>query len=74
MVFSISLSCFGAAYSQTPAARARTIMVPVDYKIPGFGRAPLYFELGARYERDKPTVFIIADASNFMFNADLIYW
>ena len=49
-------------------------MVPVDYKIPGFGRAPLYFELGARYERDKPTVFIIADASNFMFNADLIYW
>lgn len=51
-------------YGQTPAL-GRTIEVPYDHKSPGLGRASLYFEFGATYDRTKPTVFIIADAQQF---------
>jgi pimeloyl-ACP methyl ester carboxylesterase len=43
----------------------RTIQVPLDYKTPGLGKAPLYFELGAPFDKAKPTVFIISDGQQF---------
>src|SRR5918911_1145782 len=43
----------------------RTIEVPLDYKAPEMGRAPLYFEFGASFDPTKPVVFIIADGQQF---------
>jgi hypothetical protein len=53
-----------AADRQAPALN-RTISVPLDYKTPLLGHATLSFELGAPYDKSKPTLFIIADAQQF---------
>jgi pimeloyl-ACP methyl ester carboxylesterase len=42
----------------------RTISVPLDYSNPS-EHAPLYFELGAPFTSDKPTVFVIADGQQY---------
>ena len=65
VVFSIIVSgTAGEARGQT-SALGQTIEVPYDHKSPGLGRAPLYFELGRKYDKTKPTIFIIADAQQF---------
>lgn len=66
-IIACALLMGGAAqviYGQTPPL-GRTINVPLDYKNPKLGRAPLYFEFGAPYEKSKPTIFIIADGQQF---------
>ena len=43
----------------------RTIEVPLDYQKPNLGKASLYFELGAPFDKSKPVGFIIADGQQF---------
>lgn len=56
------------AIAQPPAANVslgRTIQVPLDYDHPSLGSAPLYFELGARFDPQKPVVLVIADGQQY---------
>jgi len=60
--------CVGrAAASQASASSplGRTIQVPLDYENPVLGKAPLYFEFGAPFDKSKPVVFIISDGQQF---------
>jgi pimeloyl-ACP methyl ester carboxylesterase len=57
--------CVAQAIDSQSPTLGRTINVPLDYKNPKLGRAPLYFEFGAPYEKSKPTIFIIADGQQF---------
>lgn len=43
----------------------QTITVPVDHKNPTQGITTVSYELGAAFSKNKPTVFIIADAQQF---------
>lgn len=43
----------------------RTIQVPFDHQKPDLGRAPLYFEFGAPFDKAKPVLFIISDGQQF---------
>jgi len=53
--------------SQAPPASSfgRTLQVPLDYNNTYLGTAPLYYELGAAFDKAKPVVFIIADGQQF---------
>lgn len=42
-----------------------TIRVPLDYATPRAGSARIYYELGAPFDRKKPTVFVIGDGQQF---------
>ncbi len=42
-----------------------TVRVPLDYSQPKLGSARIYYELGAPFDRRKPTVFVIADGQQF---------
>ena len=42
-----------------------TINVPIDYTKPNMGTTTISYELGAEFSKNKPTVFIIADAQQF---------
>src|ERR1044072_5734530 len=42
-----------------------TVRVPLDYSAPKNGSARIYYELGARFDRKKPTVFVVADGQQF---------
>lgn len=59
-------------YSQEVSPLGQTIAVPLDYKNPNLGSKSLYFELGAPFERSKPTVFIIADGQQFYVRAKAV--
>jgi pimeloyl-ACP methyl ester carboxylesterase len=65
IVFSLSMTCHAAEPAGQSTGLGRTIEVPLDHRKPDLGRAPLYFEFGAPYDRTKPVVFIIADAQQY---------
>jgi pimeloyl-ACP methyl ester carboxylesterase len=50
----------------------RTVNVPVDHGAPNSRQAALYFELGAPFDKTKPTVFIIADGQQFYVRREAI--
>jgi pimeloyl-ACP methyl ester carboxylesterase len=43
----------------------RTVTVPLDYAAPAWGRADLYVEFGAPFDRSKPTVIVVEDGQQF---------
>lgn len=51
------------AHQSSPLGQ--TITVPLDYMNPKLGKGSLYFEFGAPYDKNKPVVFIIADAQQY---------
>lgn len=61
--------CPGSASSNAQGGDAGpvglTIKVPVDHADPSLGYGTLYCELGALFDRMKPTVFVIADGQQF---------
>ena len=42
-----------------------SINVPIDHDVPEKGTFTLYYEFGAEYNSEKPTVFLIADGQQF---------
>ncbi|MBA7574970.1 hypothetical protein ES708_16786 [subsurface metagenome] len=42
-----------------------SINVPIDHDVPDKGTFTLYYEFGAEYNPEKPTVFLIADGQQF---------
>ena len=65
-MISIPWLCANAlARQSSPPPLGRKIQVPLDYKSPGLGRAALYFEMGAPFDKTKPVVFIISDGQQF---------
>lgn len=54
-----------AAARSTAPELGRTIQVPLDHQKPVLGRAPLYFEFGAPFDKAKPVLFIISDGQQF---------
>lgn len=64
LLFTTGFAPAQAMYGQAPTL-GRTLKVPLDYDNPKLGRAPLYLEFGAPYEKSKPTIFIIADGQQF---------
>jgi len=42
-----------------------SINVPIDHDVPDKGTFTLYYESGAEYNSEKPTVFLIADGQQF---------
>jgi len=65
-MISIPWLCANAlAQKSSPSPLGRKIQVPLDYKSPGLGRAALYFEMGAPFDKTKPVVFIISDGQKF---------
>lgn len=64
------LRCFGAAFllflcAAAPPQLDRSLRVPLDYAHPSLGSATLTYELGAPFDRRKPTVFVIADGQQY---------
>jgi pimeloyl-ACP methyl ester carboxylesterase len=62
------LSVIAIAFVLTSDAQSsfgRTIKVPLDYEHIVRGTAPLYFELGASFDRSKPTLIVVADGQQF---------
>jgi pimeloyl-ACP methyl ester carboxylesterase len=48
-----------------PPERARTVIVPLDHADRHGPVAPLYYELGARFDPARPTVLVVADGQQF---------
>lgn len=51
--------------AQTVEPTGRTIQVPIEYENPGNGNAPLYFEFGAPFDKNKPVILVITDGQQF---------
>jgi pimeloyl-ACP methyl ester carboxylesterase len=64
MWLSVAITAF-ARTSDAQSALGRTLKVPLDYSNIARGTAPLYFELGASFDKSKPTVIVVADGQQF---------
>ena len=64
----VFLACFSLFFliskGQTTEI-GKTINVPFDYANPAMGNASLYVELGAPFDKTKPTVLVVADGQQF---------
>lgn len=61
----MSINTSAGAQLPSEAIHGRTVQVPVDHDDPDSGLFPLYYEFGAPFDPDKPTVFIVTDAQQF---------
>lgn len=65
-LFFISLPiCFSISLWGQDKGLFQTITVPVDYANPKAGTTTISYELANKFSKNKPTVFIIADAQQF---------
>jgi hypothetical protein len=55
----------GATRQSAQDIQDRTIQVPVDHGDPALGFFPLYYELGAPFDPNRPTVLVVTDAQQF---------
>jgi pimeloyl-ACP methyl ester carboxylesterase len=61
----LSLAAAGAAFAQPANRTSKTVTVPFVYEEPSLGHAPLSLDFGAPFQKDRPTVLVIADGQQY---------
>ncbi|HEX5257168.1 MAG TPA: hypothetical protein VFW35_00135 [Sphingomicrobium sp.] len=59
------IALLAALCAAAPPPLDRSVRVPLDYAHPASGSAALTYELGAPFDRRKPTVIVVADGQQF---------
>src|SRR3954467_153852 len=59
------LAFLAACATVTAQPVGATLRVPLDYQHRGLGTGTIYYELGAKFDRQKPTVFVVSDGQQF---------
>ena len=65
MIALLAVFLLAAAAPLPPGEVGARIQVPLDHEHPDLGQASLYYEMGAPFDPNKPTQFVVADGQQF---------
>jgi pimeloyl-ACP methyl ester carboxylesterase len=61
----LSLAAAGATFAQPANRTSKTVTVPFVYEEPSLGHAPLTLDFGAPFQKNRPTVIVVADGQQY---------